>query len=71
MINPNKSDYLSYNGANFVITINDQNLENCSVAKYVGVYFGNNLFWNSHVDYVLKTLTAQFHGDVIKAMQVA
>ena len=56
MNNPNKSNYLSYNGANIVITIIGQNLENCTVAKYLGVYFDNNFFFNSHVDYVLKLL---------------
>ena len=41
MINPNKSNYLSYNGAYVVITINGLNLKNCTVAKYLGVYFDN------------------------------
>ena len=49
VINANKSNYLSSNSANN-ITINGQNLENCTVAKYLGVYFDNKLFWNSHVD---------------------
>ena len=39
VINSNKSNYLSHNGANVVITINGQNLENCTVAKYLSVYF--------------------------------
>lgn len=54
VINPNKSNYLSFNGANVVITINGWNLENPSFAKYLGVYIDNNLFWNYHVDHVLK-----------------
>ena len=55
MINPNKSNYLSYkpNGANVVITINGQNLENCTVAKYLD-FFDNNLVGHAHVANVLK-----------------
>ena len=36
-----------------------KNIENCTVAKYLDVYFDNNLFWNSHVDYVLKLCCQQ------------
>ena len=61
VINLNKSNYLSYNGANVVITINGQNLENCTVAKYLGVYFDNNSFRNSHVNYVLKLCYQQIN----------
>ena len=53
-LTPNKSNYILYNGVKVAITINGQNLENCTVDIYFGVYFDNKLFWNSDVDYVLK-----------------
>ena len=54
VINPNKSNYLLYNCANAVITIKGQNLDKCSVAKYLGVYFDKKFLWHSHVNCVLK-----------------
>ena len=55
VIDLNKSNYLSYNRAKFLITINSQTLENCSAAKYLVVDFDNNVFLDSDVDYVFKS----------------
>ena len=54
VLNPIKSNYLSFNNTNVTVSINNQLLENPIYAKYLGVYIDNRLFWNYHVDFVLK-----------------
>ena len=61
MINSNKYNFLSYNGTNVVIIINGQNLEKCTVTKYLGIYFDNNLFLNSYINYVKIVSATNWH----------
>jgi hypothetical protein len=47
--NPMKSNYLRFNSAVSVVSINGHLLENPHVVKYLGVYIDNKLSWTYQV----------------------
>ena len=53
IINPNKSNYLSFN-ANVDISVNGQLLLKVDVVKYLGVYIDDKLFWSCQVEHMFK-----------------
>ncbi len=55
VVNPLKSNYLMFNKAEVVITIDGKHIECVQCAKYLGVYIDNNLFWSYHVNHILKS----------------
>ncbi len=54
LINPDKSNYLTFNVTNINVTINNQMLCNPSVVKYLGIYIDDRLFWNHQVNHIVK-----------------
>ena len=52
-MNPNKSNYLSFN-ANVDISVNGQLLLKVDVVKYLGVYIDDKLFWSCQVEHMFK-----------------
>jgi len=54
VLNPAKSNFLSFNCNNIHIIINDEMLMNATIAKYLGIYIDNNLLWSYHVNYFYK-----------------
>ena len=55
MANPIKSNYLSFNANNIVLTINDQSIVHVNVAKYLGLYIDDELAWKQHVAHITKS----------------
>jgi hypothetical protein len=54
IVNPLKSNYLSFNVENVVITINGNTLNKLSCVKYLGVLIDDQLNWKYHVNLVVK-----------------
>jgi hypothetical protein len=55
VINPVKSNFLSFNCAVIYVSINGHNLDNPHVVTYLGIQIDDKLSWNSHVKYVIKS----------------
>jgi hypothetical protein len=54
VVNPLKSNFLSFNHTNVVVSINGHVLENPHFVKYLGILIDDKLSWNNHVKYVTK-----------------
>ena len=54
VVNPTKSNFLSFNHTNVVISINGQTLANPHFVKYLGIIIDDKLSWCEHVKYVSK-----------------
>ena len=55
VVNPIKSNYLSFNADNIVLTINDQLTVCTNAAKYLGLYIDDELVWKQHVAHITKS----------------
>ena len=55
MVNPIKSNYLSFNADNIVLTITDQPIVRTNVAKYLGLFIDDELAWKQHVAHITKS----------------
>ena len=66
MVNPIKSNYLSFNADNIVLTINDQPVVHANVAKYLGLYIDDELVWKQHVAHISKSCSQKI--DVFKKL---
>ena len=54
VVNPLKSNFLSFNASNINIIINGYPIIQSNVAKYLGLYIDDKLLWTHHVSYVTK-----------------
>ena len=54
VVNPVKSNFLSFNTSNITVSINGQILINPHVVKYLGVHIDDKLSWAYHVSYVTR-----------------
>ena len=54
VVNPLKSNFLSFKASNINIIIYGYPIFQTNVAKYLGLYIGDKLLWTHHVSYVTK-----------------
>ena len=54
VVNPLKSNFLSFNHSNVVVSINSHVLDNPQCVKYLGILIDDKLAWYDHVKYVIK-----------------
>ncbi len=54
IINPKKSEFLTFNTYNIQVIVNGEMLSNPGVVKYLGIYIDDMLKWNFHVNHVTK-----------------
>jgi hypothetical protein len=54
VVNPVKSNFLSYNTFNISVSINGHILVNTHVVKYLGVHIDDKLSWAYHISYVTR-----------------
>ena len=52
VVNPMKSNYLSFNAHNILLTINDQPIVPSNVTKYLGLYIDDDLAWSQHIAHI-------------------
>jgi hypothetical protein len=51
VINPMKSNYITFNIGNINICVNGCQLVNSHLVKYLGIYIDDKLNWESHVEF--------------------
>ena len=54
VVNPVKSNFLSFNASNINIIINGYPIIQTNVANYLGLFIDDKLLWTRHVSYVTK-----------------
>ena len=60
VVNPLKSNFLSFNHTNVVVSINGHVLDNPHCVKYLGILIDDKLAWYDHVKYVIKLCIGVF-----------